>query len=619
MVQWLRRLLGSKYKVAAKTELQNVLSASLSRAARGEMDDDSAKRVAIMDWLVKLDKDGTGFTVEQRGSRDQTDTDPRTKSNGNNTTIRRWVPEIEPDSASTNMKWTRGRRLGPSPAPAKAVEPQWKEQFQVDPRDRRHDHIYKGQRQPPVGMRIEHILNFLADEDIDRCMWWESQLAEIKDYLHFVDTARQFDELGPNTKLAINEAKQRIKVHEAFQKHHYDTAEVTVPISVQSVPKPRASLQPLPGIPIKLKDEPHKTLPPRKMLHRVPLPANDTFVDLPKFQEWLDQLVRDENAYWGTQVGVTPARNSFTTENSMYEICIKKGTGGLLRLSAGQMALPDGTVLQEEEEGFAKGRGAMRAGVQSILRYFSAAENKAMHTPWRRVHLPVKAEDKAKELMRHREPVFHPFAIPKERLPGNMETQPYTFWWNKCQRIREDLELATRKTLDQENREKDGAGRLVIPLHVDGPVVNEGQRYGIARSHKLYKVLLVTEKLLRRARAIAPRPFIDDVIALYEGGKAGESLPHRLTLRDDEREQGGDSIRTINDSEHYWLRFLTANSFNRQMASPLYPKTALFQSFAEKLQGLFYDLSDRPLFQSGIHRSPSKMSWRQCTRAAMGR
>ncbi len=35
--------------------------------------------------------------------------------------------------------------------------------------DHGKDHFFKGQRQPPVGVRLRHVLNFLADEDEHRC------------------------------------------------------------------------------------------------------------------------------------------------------------------------------------------------------------------------------------------------------------------------------------------------------------------------------------------------------------------------------------------------------------------------------------------------------------------
>ncbi|TAQ90789.1 hypothetical protein B7494_g844 [Chlorociboria aeruginascens] len=80
----------------------------------------------------------------------------------------------------------------------------------VPPQDKPLDSTrsYKGHPQPPVDERLEQAKNFLADEDIDRCLNFTSRLDEIEEYVSFIKDEKL--ECDPDS---LKDVEIMIKVH----------------------------------------------------------------------------------------------------------------------------------------------------------------------------------------------------------------------------------------------------------------------------------------------------------------------------------------------------------------------------------------------------------------------
>ncbi|KAJ4297028.1 hypothetical protein N0V88_003944 [Collariella sp. IMI 366227] len=93
------------------------------------------------------------------------------------------------------------------------------------------DSWYKDIRQPPLAARLETVVKFLAEEDVDRCMDWEVKFAVLVAYLEWLanqDQMHQLQQASPFTQGMFNDAVSKAKVHVLFQKHHYDPTPVEI-------------------------------------------------------------------------------------------------------------------------------------------------------------------------------------------------------------------------------------------------------------------------------------------------------------------------------------------------------------------------------------------------------
>ncbi|KFY29913.1 hypothetical protein V493_02209 [Pseudogymnoascus sp. VKM F-4281 (FW-2241)] len=75
---------------------------------------------------------------------------------------------------------------------------------------------YRGKRQPPVNERLQQIYNFLADEDIYRCLNFTERFRDICDYINDLETGKQiFVQLDEELLSLIFD---QIKIHEHWIK-----------------------------------------------------------------------------------------------------------------------------------------------------------------------------------------------------------------------------------------------------------------------------------------------------------------------------------------------------------------------------------------------------------------
>ena len=73
---------------------------------------------------------------------------------------------------------------------------------------------YRGRPQPPVNERLQQIYNFLADEDIYRCINFTEKLRDINDYLNDLGTGKQVFVHCDEDLLGL--ILDQIKIHERW-------------------------------------------------------------------------------------------------------------------------------------------------------------------------------------------------------------------------------------------------------------------------------------------------------------------------------------------------------------------------------------------------------------------
>lgn len=91
---------------------------------------------------------------------------------------------------------------------------------------------YLGRRQPPLAARLDTVIKFLAEEDVDRCMHWETKFEEVTSYLKWLardDDRHQVKNASPGTQAMFNDAVTKVKAHVLFEAHHYRPTPVEIP------------------------------------------------------------------------------------------------------------------------------------------------------------------------------------------------------------------------------------------------------------------------------------------------------------------------------------------------------------------------------------------------------
>jgi len=97
------------------------------------------------------------------------------------------------------------------------------------------DSWYKGRRQPPLAARLDTVVKFLAEEDVDRCMNWETKFQEVTSYLEWLaqdDDRHQVKNASSEIQAMFDDAVTKVKAHVLFEAHHYGPTpvEITKPL-----------------------------------------------------------------------------------------------------------------------------------------------------------------------------------------------------------------------------------------------------------------------------------------------------------------------------------------------------------------------------------------------------
>lgn len=507
-------------------------------------------------------------------------------------------------------------------------------------------HRWRGQSQPPVGVRAQQILNWARDEDVDRRRdfrrEWREAWAWVGDQL-------SKGELGDNTRRVLLDAKGALQVHETFEDYHYRRFASLKVFDPATLPRYEARLHYREEHPIQLgtwgpgSRAPTARDQPGRGQNRPWTEVNnmwrtegerelglDPSLDAQQ-PAHLEALAKAEDALWRRQPddGDPGADNLAVRESNSYRGCVGVDDVGLegwthLERSADGASwvrrLWDGSALQNTGGCFAAERGARRAGLQAALRQFSSAENRAAAAAGRGMLVlpPEEADVPDPEDVRREAGIGDGRPIEILSLPANqmqttqgkMDPQGYTanmaqFWRGVRDRMEEARELymasdgparGPTAELDNGDQVSYNPGAPLPPNSIFGPYVWRGVSPDTEFNQDMLRQMRGLRRLFDRERSIAPRQLMTEMDRWYRSGYTKGPRPKGL---DDPRHSHPTSstVRGLDQIEMEWIRFLLNQSMTPGMADDLQPRTTLFIKFAERLNRIFTDPGDA-LFQT---------------------
>ncbi|AEO70230.1 uncharacterized protein THITE_2081511 [Thermothielavioides terrestris NRRL 8126] len=483
------------------------------------------------------------------------------------------------------------------------------------------DSWYKDRRQPPLAVRLDTIVKFLAEEDVDRCMHWETKLAEIVSYLEWLahdDDRHQLQDASAQTRAMFNDAVLKAKAHVLFERHHYEPTplEITRP---PSAPLRSTRLNwmtdthgwPLPGRnPVPDRSD----LLPRPIPPRPSSPVNRMLIDKPDGGASFDKFVADEKEWWQRVPGGDDDADhdnlAYIEAKSFDSFVHGDNIGWIVTDPAtGQTALPDGTsLLPGSPRSWALERGARRAGLQQMLRALPTGQPPELDTPWRRLVLPTPASTIRAACERADGPQWTPPRLSADQLPAELETMAHTVAYRaRLAQIKRMRELARLRVEDEGARDRRW---VTLPRNVvnGGPFVWRMLDPDAQAGQDLLRQCRVVMEVLRAALRRVPRPLLEAVVGLAERAASGqfweEGVPAGLRLADDEWDQVGRGRlpRLLDAEEVEWLKFLAGECVNsKNWTGRFVPDTPrdkyrLFLIFAARVQKLLHDKNPEGLF-----------------------
>jgi hypothetical protein len=503
------------------------------------------------------------------------------------------------------------------------------------------DSWYKGSRQPPLAARLDTVVKFLAEEDVDRCLNWEAKFEEVVSYLEWLadkDDRHQLDNASPRTQAMFNDAVNKAKAHVLFGEHHYNPTplQITRPrkhplrstrlkwmIDGQDWPLPSRTSVP-----------DRSTLLPRSITARPPGPVNKMLIDKPDNAQFYEQFAEDEKKWWqriaGTNLDRLPADaenrlerdNLAYIEDQAFQSFSSDNTAGWIRTdpATGQTTLPDGTALDPSTpQSWAKERGARRAGLQQLLRALPTnSTTDDLNSPWRRLILPVPAATLLKACESADGPQWTPPSLDRAQLPEQIELDPMAStvaYRDRLRKIKRTRQLALMQVEDEQNGEGEGEGEgegdgqpvTLLPRNLvnGGPIVGRLLDAEAKERRDLLRRSRSAVEMLKVAYRKVPRPLLKAALRLVGEGEKGDArVPEGVRLRGDEWEEVGRERlpKVVDLYEVEWLVFLTGPCVNgknwRRRFVPDTPrdKYRLFLIFANKVQKLLEDRNPDGLF-----------------------
>jgi len=488
------------------------------------------------------------------------------------------------------------------------------------------DSLYKGTRQPPLAVRLQNAITFLADEDVDRDPQWKQRFAELCDYLSWLahdDEAYQLGKASRRTRAMFDEAVDMAKAHVLFEKHHYEPTYVDSPPFVLQPTglegagafNPIKSTRldwtgvvhdwpaPSPAPPPRRNDLPTRLYP------RQPIFVNP-IADLDKKTH--ERFVRHAKRYW--EQNDESKSNLAHIEGEAFFKYVELGAVETLKFDeeTGQTRLPDGgLVVPGREVDWAREQGARRAGLQNLLRDFENKEHRSLpDTRCRRVVLPTPAAKVLAIRDKTAGPQWKPVALERTELPPQpLDTLVYTFFFRKFFRHLAKLREAALLEAEQAYGKAEDWVTLPRNVIVGGPFVLRSIDPRTQANQDLLAKCLTTVKVLEIEGVRASRPLLDRMMELIELGMDGgfvHDIPENVKLTADEWELGGlqwkEAPRRVNDEDIKWLRFLATESVNdgnwEGRFEPDEPKEKykLFLIFARRVKKLLNDRNPDSLF-----------------------
>ncbi|KAK3907036.1 hypothetical protein C8A05DRAFT_40215 [Staphylotrichum tortipilum] len=544
------------------------------------------------------------------------------------------LADIEPGAVPPDEVVTR---LGVHDGEEPPTEPERKAD-QTGP-DWETDSWYKGRRQPPLAVRLNTIINFLADEDVDRCIDWAAKFGEIVDYLEWlalVDERRQLDNAGLQTQAMFSDAVAKAKAHALFERHHSIPTTLEVARRQHSPPLRSTRLDGMRNGHGWLLQS-RNTVPDRSDLLPQPIPprlaspVNMMLVDRPTDGPIYQAFIDDERGWWQNPAGEDlegaplPQANLAEIETETFNSFLNHGEGegesnpGWVRTdpATGQAILPDGVPLQPgDPESWARERGARRAGLQQLLRAFPTGLPVELDTRWRRPVLATPATALRRACEAADNPQWPLPTLDRDQLPEELETMPQTVaYHDRLAHIKVMREMARLRVENQHRHEQAVTGRqrrgwVAVPRNVvnGGPYVWRMADADDESVRDLLKQCCTTVDLLKAAYRREPRPLLEAVLEMLDRADWGEfakhTVPGDVTLAGDEWARVGKRRmpKLIKVDDEQWLRFLAGECVNRaNWARPFVPdaerdKNRLFLIFAVRMQKLLDDKNPEGLF-----------------------
>ncbi|KAK4444059.1 hypothetical protein QBC34DRAFT_335695 [Podospora aff. communis PSN243] len=478
------------------------------------------------------------------------------------------------------------------------------------------DSWYRGRRQPPLRERLEHTKRFLADEDVDRCATWNRQFDEIIDYLEWLkteDDAEQLAKAPDETRALFDEVVAMAKTHLYFENHKHGIAplEISPPPTVPKRPTrldwavkienwPGPSLQPAV----------QKLDLPRPLLPRPVQPVNT----MSSTSEAAQSFARDTAQFWDPHRGeeaVDEPDNLAVVEAKEFDDCTEEGRTEGVRRDAftRQIILPDknGTpVTQGDEKAWAKEHGARRAALQYMLRRFNAKEQRGLPLAMGRVTLPL--DPGVLEMAREgaRRPQWEAPSIPRDQMPVQLDNQPYLVSYKRylsdlyAERHRAATLFYAKRTIRK--------GNVLLPqnLVIGGPYIWAKLDEQAQNEADMFNQCQTAFGVLKDANRRAPRKLLQDMIDLVGRGLSGEfkthNVPYEIQLQPEELNKVNDANlpRYLDPEEIRWIKYLGTDSWTTDV-TPNMPKDKyrLFLIFAARVQKLLDDRNPNSLFGTG--------------------
>lgn len=504
---------------------------------------------------------------------------------------------------------------------------------------------WRGQPQPPLAARLRAIMVFLDEGDVDREMQWNQQITEIQEFLESLERG-EGPVMGPESALLVQQALHKIQAHRLFEATHYgpNTPNRIITADTIRAPEPRLKYNgKLPLILGRDRKDNERLQPEDFPTHpRAEMVVNDQWLTEIEKQAGLTEekradrqagLSRDEEEWWRLGLNQLPAANNAAlSQEQTFEQCIASDGVGFQGWIDSRLA-GDGSLSRELFNGdrlgdgkgcFARERAVRRAGLQAALRQFSSNENRVANTPWRRVRLPLTAEEVA--IMRRNTGAGpgRKYELPKlqphqlQQTDGKNDPQGFTanmakFWADRTRDMvaaREAVvgRLGFGPTTNPAPGQFGARPPSVLPpTSLWGAYVDSGLSAENEYHRQMLKEMRTTRKLFERELKIAPRALLSYMNTLYDKGLKGEIAsyqpdgaqqlrnPQALDIRDLDRINGQIVSKDLDKMEIYWIRFLLTQSITPEMTQELEPRAALFVLFADKLSRIFNDVSD-PLF-----------------------
>lgn len=505
---------------------------------------------------------------------------------------------------------------------------------------------WRGQQQPPVGTRLREIMVLLDEGDIDREMHWETYVRETREFLEWLERG-EGPALGPESALLVQQALQKIQAHNLFNQTHYGPNTPNRIVTADNITAPEPRLKYNGKLPLVLgkerKDNEHLQPQDFPTHPRAEMIVNDQWLTDVERRAGLTEekradrqagLSRDEEEWWRLGQHHVPAPNNAALRlEQTFEECIAaddigfhgwvetrlEGNGSLTR------ELFNGARLGDGKDCYARERAVRRAGLQAALRQFSSNENTVANTPWRRVRLPLSADEvkvmrkntgagpaRKYELSKLQPHQLH--STDGKNDPQGITANMAQFWANQNRDMATAREAVVRRAgfglppvAPVPGQPAIRAPSVLPPMSLWGAYVDSGLSAENEYHRQMLKEMRTTRKLFEREMKIAPRSLLTHMNTLYLQGLTSSQAeylpdgaqqmrtPNSIRQRDEVLARGTTILRDLDKMEIYWIRFLLTQSITPDMTKDLEPRASLFILFADKLARIFNDVSD-PLF-----------------------